>query len=126
MRFGDTIILTIMKEIQDSYREKFGKEISFEDIYEIISIGQMKFTSLCIENKIDVHWKNFGTFAVSVFKQKKEKYYKEYLLEGLDKDIAKMRAKEKITEEYDKWFESQQTNGDANYFKELIRKQWNK
>ena len=43
-----------MKEIQDSYREKFGKEISFEDIYEIINIGQIKFTSLCIENKIDV------------------------------------------------------------------------
>ena len=91
------------------------------DLFEIINEGQIKFTALCIESKIDIKWSDFGKFEVSSYKTKQRQITKKLIDTGVERNEAIKLAKEKTSELFLKNFRENKKIGDANYFKEILK-----
>lgn len=121
MKYNDSVILSILNELSNDFKKKFGHTISTEDLHEIICEGQLKFTSECIENRINISWKGFGKFSVSVYIARAKKYEKEMIEQGVDKAEAKFEAREQVYKELIDWHKVHDSFSDANYLRQLVR-----
>lgn len=120
MRYNDSVVLSILNELSNDFEKEFGYRISTEDLHEVICEGQLKFTSECIENRINISWKGFGKFAVSVYIARAKKYEKEMIEQGIDKAEAKFEAREMVYKELIDWHKANDPFSDAGYLRQLV------